>query len=73
MQQISEDTKPILVAHSDDDQSVPVRQAVDMVDALAEAGVHHGFVHWQDRGHMAITEEVADVARAFIVEVERHP
>ena len=70
MHQISAGTRPILVVHSDDDQSVPVQQAIDMADALAEAGVRHGFVHWEDRGHMAITDEVADAARAFIAEVE---
>ena len=73
MHQISENTKPILVIHSDDDQSVPVHQAVDMVDALADARIHHGFVHWEDRGHMGITKDVADAARAFIAEVEGHP
>lgn len=73
MHHISEDTKPILVVHSDDDQSVPVQQAIDMVDALADAGIYHGFVHWEDRGHMAITDEVAVAARAFIAEVEGHP
>ncbi len=41
-----------------------------MAQALSDAGIHHGFVHWADRGHMAITEEVAAAARAFIAEVE---
>lgn len=73
MHQISSDTKPILVVHSDDDRSVPVQQAIDMAEALSDAGIHHGFVHWEDRGHMAITAEVAAAARAFIAEVEGRP
>ena len=35
MHQISAGTRPVLVVHSDDDQSVPVRQAVDMDAARA--------------------------------------
>jgi acetyl esterase/lipase len=63
-------TKPLLVIHSDDDKSVPVKQAADMVERLKAAGVHHRYVHYTDRGHMGITEEVIKEARAFINEVE---
>jgi acetyl esterase/lipase len=68
---VSASTKPILVIHSDDDKSVPIGQAVDMVERLKAAGVHHRFVHYSDRGHMGITEEVTKEARAFISEVEQ--
>jgi acetyl esterase/lipase len=68
---VSATTKPTLVIHSDDDKSVPIGQAVDMVERLKKAGVHHRFVHYTDRGHMGITEEVIKEARAFIGEVER--
>jgi acetyl esterase/lipase len=67
---VSATTKPLLVIHSDDDKSVPVPQAVDMVARLKAAGVHHRFVHYTDRGHMGITDEVIKEARAFIGEVE---
>jgi acetyl esterase/lipase len=63
--------KPILVIHSDDDKSVPVQQAVDMVDRLKTHGVPHRFVHFTDRGHMGITDDVIKEARAFIAEVEQ--
>jgi acetyl esterase/lipase len=63
--------KPILVLHSDDDKSVPVQQAVDMAEKLKTHGVHHRFVHYTDRGHMGITDEVIKEARAFIAEVEQ--
>src|SRR5687767_9743027 len=68
---VSAATKPILVIHSDDDKSVPVQQAVDMAAKLKAHNVPHRFVHFTDRGHMGITEEVIKEARAFIAEVEQ--
>lgn len=70
MTHVSATTKPILVIHSDDDKSVPVQQALDFVGKLKAAGVQHRFVHYADRGHMGITEEVIKEARAFITELE---
>ena len=67
---VSATTKPILVIHSDDDKSVPVQQAADMVEKLKSAGVRHRYVHYTDRGHMGITEDVIKEARAFIAELE---
>ena len=67
---VSGATRPMLVIHSDDDRSVPVQQAVDFVAKLQAAGVTHRFVHYTDRGHMGITEDVIKEARAFIAEVE---
>jgi acetyl esterase/lipase len=63
--------KPLLVIHSDDDKSVPVQQATDMVAKLAAAGVKHRYVHYTDKGHMGITEDVIREARAFIAEIEQ--
>jgi acetyl esterase/lipase len=63
-------TKPLLVIHSDDDKSVPIQQAVDMSQALEAAKVKTRFVHFKDRGHMGVTDEVIKEARAFIAEVE---
>ena len=68
---ITPTTKPILVIHSDDDRSVPVQQAIDMVKALEAARIQHRFVHYTDRGHMGLTDEVLKEARAFIDEVEK--
>ena len=70
MTHVSAATKPLLIIHSDDDRSVPVQQAVDMVEKLKAAGVKHRFVHYSDRGHMGITDEVIKEARAFIAENE---
>jgi dipeptidyl aminopeptidase/acylaminoacyl peptidase len=71
LHQISPATRPILVVHSDDDQSVPVGQALEMVEALERAGVPHRFVHCSDRGHVALTDEVVEEMLAFTAEVER--
>jgi acetyl esterase/lipase len=67
---VSPTTKPLLVIHSDDDKSVPVQQANDFAAKLKAAGVQSRYVHFTDRGHMGITEEVIKEARAFIAEVE---
>lgn len=67
---VSATTKPLLVIHSDDDKSVPIQQAVDMAAKLQAAGVTTRFVHYTDRGHMGITEEVIAEARKFIAELE---
>ena len=63
-------TKPILVVHSDDDRSVPIDQAVEMAAALKAANVFHRFIHYEDRGHMSVTDEVIEHTLAFIAEVE---
>ena len=70
MAHVSASTKPTLVIHSDDDKSVPVQQAADFVEKLKAAGVMHRYVHYTDRGHMGITDEVIKEARAFISELE---
>jgi acetyl esterase/lipase len=67
---VSASTRPVLVIHSDDDKSVPVQQAADMVEKLKSAGVQHRYVHYTDKGHMGITEDVIKEARAFIAELE---
>lgn len=69
--QINSNTKPILIIHSDDDRSVPVQQAHDMAAAMDNARAPHKFVHYTDRGHMRITEEVTRETLAFIADLER--
>jgi acetyl esterase/lipase len=64
--QLSANSKPLLVVHSDDDQSVPIQQALDMVRALEAAKIPHKFVRYKDRGHVGLTDEVLQEAKAFI-------
>ena len=72
MAQISASSKPILVIHSDDDQSVPIQQALDMLKALEAAKVPHKFVHYKDRGHVGLTDEVLQEARGFIEQLDKN-
>ena len=67
---VSAGTKPLLIIHSDDDRSVPVQQAIDIAAALTKANAPHRFIHYTDRGHMGITDEIVKEARAFIAERE---
>jgi dipeptidyl aminopeptidase/acylaminoacyl peptidase len=48
-----------------------VQQALDMIQALQKAGVRNRFVHYTDKGHMGIVDDVINEARAFIAEVEQ--
>ena len=68
---IKPSTVPTLIIHSDDDRSVPVQQAIDMSQALQKAGVTTRFVHYTDKGHMGITEDVIKETRAFIEEIDK--
>lgn len=63
---VTKDTRPLLVLHSDNDQSVPIDNALLMVDALKKAGARHVFHRYPDMGHMGINAEVILRAREFI-------
>jgi len=43
-----------------------------MVKALAAAKVRHKFVHYTDRGHVGLTDEVLQEARTFIAQLTRN-
>lgn len=63
---VSRTTKPLLILHSDNDRSVPIDNALLMVDALQKAGADHTFHRYPDKGHMGITQEVIDRSLEFI-------
>ncbi|MCI0637787.1 MAG: prolyl oligopeptidase family serine peptidase [Gemmataceae bacterium] len=62
-------TKPMLILHSDNDNSVPVEQALEMAKALDAAKARHRLMVYQKKGHMRITEDVIKETRAFIEEI----
>ncbi len=68
---VHEQMTPILVIHSDDDQSVPIQNALLMVDALKKANAPHRFVRYSDAGHMGITDEVTKQAMKYIQQQSR--
>jgi acetyl esterase/lipase len=63
---VTADMTPLMILHSDNDQSVPIDNALLMVEALEEAGATHEFVRYPDMGHMGINDEVIARAREFI-------
>lgn len=63
---VSKDAKPHLVLHSDNDPSVPIDNALLMVDALRKAGALHVFQRYPKMGHMGINEEVIKQSLDFI-------
>ncbi len=62
-------SKPLLILHSDNDRSVPIDNALTMIDVLKKAGARHTFHRYPELGHMGITDEVIARTREFIKEV----
>ncbi|MBM80614.1 MAG: hypothetical protein CMJ78_08485 [Planctomycetaceae bacterium] len=63
---VRKDMKPLLIIHADNDRSVPIDNALMMVDALKKAGSPHKFLRYEDAGHMGITNEVIKQSLEFI-------
>lgn len=63
---VRKDMTPLLILHSDNDRSVPIENALGMVDALKKAEAPHVFHRYPNMGHMGINEEVIARAREFI-------
>jgi len=68
-QHVAKDSKPLLILHADNDRSVPIANALEMVAALKEAGAHYTFRRYPKMGHMGINQEVIDQSLAFIKEL----
>ena len=66
---VSEKTRPMLILHSDNDGSVPIKQARDMAASLAKAKAPHKYVEYEKKGHMRVTDDVIKETRAFVEEV----
>lgn len=63
---VKKEMKPLLILHSDNDRSVPIENALGMVEALKKADAPHTFHRYPDAGHMGITDEVIERTREFI-------
>jgi acetyl esterase/lipase len=70
---VSKEMKPLLILHSDNDQSVPIANALTMVDILEKASAPYRFHRYPDMGHMGINDEVIEKARAFIKDQTAKP
>jgi alpha-L-fucosidase 2 len=69
---VTKDSKPLLVMHSDNDRSVPIANALTMIEVLKKAGARHTFHRYPEMGHMGINQEVIDKSLAFIKEQSQH-
>ena len=67
---VRQDMKPLCIIHSDDDRSVPINNALGMVESLKKTGAEHVFYRYRSAGHMGITEEMIKRSREFIEEME---
>jgi len=65
---VKKEMVPLMILHSDNDRSVPIANALLMVDALKKAGAPHTFHRYPDQGHMGITDEVIERTFEFIKE-----
>lgn len=70
---VSKQMKPLLIIHSDTDRSVPLSNALSMVEILEKAGAPHKFLRYPELGHMQIIDEVIEKSRAFIKEESMKP
>ncbi len=66
---VAKNSKPLLILHSDNDKSVPIANALIMIEALQKAGAKHVFHRYPEMGHMGINQEVIEKSRAFIEEI----
>lgn len=63
---VKKTTRPLLILHSDNDRSVPIANALLMIDALKKAGAPYTFHRYPKMGHMGITDEVIKRSLEFI-------
>lgn len=63
---VAKNIKPLLILHSDNDQSVPIDNALLMVDALRKAEAAFVFHRYPKMGHMGINDEVIQKSLEFI-------
>lgn len=65
---VTKQMKPLLILHSDNDRSVPIANALSMIETLEKTGAPHRFHRYPEMGHMQINDEVIAKTRAFIQE-----
>jgi len=63
---VKKTSKPLLVLHSDNDRSVPIANALLMIEKLKKAGSDHKFFRYPNLGHMGINPEVIKRSLEFI-------
>lgn len=67
---VAKTSKPLLILHSDNDQSVPIENALSMIEILSKTGARHTFHRYPEMGHMGINDEVIARSVEFIKAIE---
>jgi acetyl esterase/lipase len=70
---VTKESKPLLILHSDNDRSVPIANALAMVEVLEKTKARHTFHRYPEMGHMGINEEVIAQSLVFIQQVCTKP
>lgn len=70
---VSKTSKPLLILHSDNDKSVPIANALTMIDVRQKARAKHAFHRYPEMEHMGINDKVIARTREFIKEVFAKP
>lgn len=65
--------KPLLIFHADNDKSVPIANALAMVEVLKAQDAPHEFQHYETAGHMNVTPEVIEKSLKFIERISGGP
>lgn len=63
---VRKDIRPLLIIHADNDRSVPIKNALMMIDALKKHDAPYRFHRYPEAGHMGITDEVVTRSLEFI-------
>jgi acetyl esterase len=66
---VKKDMVPLMIMHSDNDRSVPIDNALLMVEALKKADARRKFHRYPKLGHMGIIKEVIDRSLEFIEKI----
>jgi len=70
---VAKTSKPLQILHSGNDKSVPIGNALTMIEVLQKAEAQHKVHHYPEMGHVGINDEVIARTREFIQENSAKP
>lgn len=70
---VSDMMRPLVIFHADNDKSVPIDNALSMVEVLKAKNAPYVFHHYTTAGHMNPTPEVVEKSLEFISSVSADP
>ncbi|WP_166831918.1 prolyl oligopeptidase family serine peptidase [Thalassoroseus pseudoceratinae] len=69
---VNQDMRPLIIFHADNDKSVPIENALSMVEELKAKNAPFVFHHYAAEGHMNVTPEVIKRSLEFIETVSEN-